>query len=83
MPLARIEAVTPPGVQVACVTPNAPSLTGCGFDLVIFSAGCDEEHQAELLEMLSCLGETFVVCHEQVNWCMGLSGAAMARGCQF
>ncbi len=77
MPLARLEAVVPEGVTVARVMPNAPSLVGQGMNPVAFAASVTPEARALVEAVLVTLGETIEVQDEQMNWCVGLTGAAM------
>jgi pyrroline-5-carboxylate reductase len=57
--------------------PNAPSLVGQGMNPVAYSAGVTAEARALVEAILSTLGETLVVRDDQMNWCVGLTGAAM------
>jgi pyrroline-5-carboxylate reductase len=57
--------------------PNAPSLLGCGLNPVAFGQQADGAARKTILELLACLGETIEVRDDQMNWCVGLSGAAM------
>ncbi len=77
VPLERLEALTPPGVSVARVMPNAPSLVGRGMNPVAFGTSVTPEARALVETLLAALGETIVVHDEQMNWCVGLTGAAM------
>lgn len=77
IPLSRLEAVVPQGVQVARVMPNAPSLVGEGMNPVVYSKAVTPEGRATIKALLSTLGRTIEVRDEQMNWCVGLSGAAM------
>jgi pyrroline-5-carboxylate reductase len=77
VPLSRIEALLPPGITVVRVMPNAPSLVGQGMNPVAYSAGVTAEARALVDAILSTLGETLVVRYDQMNWCVGLTGAAM------
>lgn len=77
VPLDRLQRLAPPGVHIVRVMPNAPSLVGRGMNPVAYSASTPPEARTQIEELLSCLGETLVVTDEQMNWCVGLSGAAM------
>lgn len=77
IPLTRLEALTPEGVAVARVMPNAPSLVGQGMNPVAFGASVTPEARALVEAVLAALGETIEVQDEQMNWCVGLTGAAM------
>jgi pyrroline-5-carboxylate reductase len=77
MPLARLEAIVPEGVAVARVMPNAPSLVGQGMNPVAFGRTITPEARALIEAVLATLGDTIEVRDEQMNWCVGLTGAAM------
>ncbi len=77
VPLARVEALVPQGIHVVRVMPNAPSLVGFGMNPVAYSPSTPAEVRALVDELLACLGETLEVQDTQMNWCVGLSGAAM------
>lgn len=77
VPLSRIEALLPPGVAVVRVMPNAPSLVGQGMNPVVYGSSVSPETRTLVAAILSTLGETLVVRDEQMNWCVGLTGAAM------
>ena len=67
----------PEGVMVARVMPNAPSLVGQGMNPVAFGASVTPEARALIEAVLTTLGDTIEVRDEQMNWCVGLTGAAM------
>ncbi|MBE2221114.1 MAG: NAD(P)-binding domain-containing protein [Anaerolineae bacterium] len=75
--LARLEAIVPPGVAVVRVMPNAPSLVGAGMNPVVYGKTATTEARELVTAVLGILGETIAVQDEQINWCVGLSGAAM------
>jgi pyrroline-5-carboxylate reductase len=75
--LARLEAIAPLGVAVVRVMPNAPSLVGAGMNPVVYGKTATTEARELVTAVLSILGETIAVQDEQINWCVGLSGAAM------
>jgi len=77
VPLERLAALAPQGVHVVRVMPNAPSLVGFGMNPVVYGATTPAEVRALVEELLACLGETLVVQDAQMNWGVGLSGAAM------
>jgi len=77
VPLALLEDILPEGVAVARVMPNAPSLIGQGMNPVCYGRLARGEAKALVQEVLAALGETVEVRDEQMNWCVGLSGAAM------
>ena len=75
--LARLEAAVPPGVVVVRVMPNAPSLVGEGMNPFVYGMSV-EPRVRELVEgLLAELGHSVGVRDEQMNWCVGLTGAAM------
>ncbi len=75
--LAHLEQIVPEGVTVVRVMPNAPSLVGHGLNPVAFGQQADDAAHKMVHELLACLGETIEVRDDQMNWCVGLSGAAM------
>ena len=77
VPLSRIEALLPPGVAVVRVMPNAPSLIGQGMNPVAYGSVVTPEARKLVEAILSTLGETVVVQDDKMNWCVGLTGAAM------
>ena len=77
VPLERLEALVPAGVNVVRVMPNMPSQIGQGMNPVCFSEKVSPEARKMVLQLLKALGETVEVSDEQMNWCVGLSGAAM------
>ena len=77
VPLANIEALLRPGTHVARIMPNAPSLIGQGINPVAYGASMTPKARKLVDVILAALGETLVVQDDQMNWCVGLSGAAM------
>jgi pyrroline-5-carboxylate reductase len=77
VPLQTMEARVPESVSIARVMPNMPSLIGEGMNPVCFSENASEKARAMVYELLAQLGQTIEVRDEQMNWCVGLSGAAM------
>jgi pyrroline-5-carboxylate reductase len=75
--LARLETQVPQGVSVARVMPNAPSLIGQGMNPIVYSESASSQARELVVALLSVLGKTLEVRDEQMNWCVGLSGAAM------
>ena len=75
--LARLESLVPRNVSVARVMPNAPSLVGQGMNPVAYSVSASIHSRQLISALLSILGETLEVQDEQMNWCVGLSGAAL------
>jgi len=77
VPLANIEGLLHPGTPVARIMPNAPSLIGQGINPVAYGAFVTPEARELVEAILAALGETLVVRDDQMNWCVGLTGAAM------
>lgn len=75
--LERLEAAVPAGVAVARVMPNAPSLVGAGMNPVAFGSTATPEARGLVAALLAILGDSLEVMDGQMNWCVGLSGAAM------
>ncbi len=76
-PLPWLEALVPPGVIVVRVMPNAPSMVGQGMNPVAYGASATPEVRAITEGLLELLGKFVVVRDDQMNWCVGLSAAAM------
>jgi pyrroline-5-carboxylate reductase len=77
VPLSSLEALVPPGVSVVRVMPNAPSLVGKGMNPVAYCVGVSPEAKRLVTNILQMLGKTIETIDEQMNWCVGLTGAAM------
>ncbi len=77
VPLSRLEALVPSGVAVARLMPNAPSKVGKGINPVAYGANVKPEARRLIESLLQTLGKTVEVRDEQMNWCVGLTGAAM------
>lgn len=77
IPLERLKSRLPEDIAVVRVMPNAPSLVGKGMNPVVYGNRLTPEAKALVEAVLACLGETIQVSDEQMNWCVGLSGAAM------
>lgn len=75
--LVRLETFVAEGVHMVRVMPNMPSLVGQGMNPVCFSEKVPPEAREIVMQLLEVLGETVEVSDEQMNWCVGLSGAAM------
>jgi pyrroline-5-carboxylate reductase len=75
--LARLEAAVPPGVAVVRVMPSAPSLVGEGMNPVVYGSSVEPRVLKQVEALLAELGRSVVVRDEQMNWCVGLTGAAM------
>ena len=77
VPLERLESLLPEEIMVIRVMPNAPSLVGQGMNPVAYGRGITPEGRALMEAILACLGETIEISDDLMNWCVGLSGAAM------
>lgn len=77
LPLARLQAVLPPGVGLARVMPNAPSLIGMGMNPVVYGETVTPAMRQLLTALLETLGDSLEVRDEQMNWCAALSGSPM------
>jgi len=75
--VSRLEAAIPSGMAIARVMPNAPSLVGKGMNPVAYGSHVPPASRALVEAILQTLGETVEVRDEQMNWCVGLTGAAM------
>lgn len=75
--LTKLDVMVPNGVSLARVMPNMPSLVGQGMNPVCFSGKATSEARKIVLELLDALGKTIEIRDDQMNWCVGLSGAAM------
>jgi len=77
VPLDQIRKVLPEGVALARVLPNPPSMLGKGMNPVAFEAETPADVRSLVMELLAVLGQTVEVRDDQMNWCVGLAGAAM------
>lgn len=77
VPMSSLEVCLPEKVSVVRVMPNMPSLVGRGMNPVCFSERASKEARAMVMELLDELGRIVEVRDDQMNWCVGLSGAAM------
>jgi pyrroline-5-carboxylate reductase len=77
VPLARLQTVVPPGVGVARVMPNAPSLVGSGMTAAVYGDSVTAEMRQLMEALLKMLGDSLEVRDEQMNWCAALSGSPM------
>ncbi|NMC12591.1 MAG: NAD(P)-binding domain-containing protein [Chloroflexi bacterium] len=77
VPLAKIEEILQPGTPVARIMPNAPSLIGKGINPVAYGANVTPEARELVEAILGILGESLVARDDQMNWCVGMIGAAM------
>jgi pyrroline-5-carboxylate reductase len=76
LPISRLAALIP-GVPLARVMPNAPSLVGQGMNPVVYSATVTPEARRRVQFVLDALGQSMEVADDSLNWCVGLTGAAM------
>jgi pyrroline-5-carboxylate reductase len=77
VPMEELEQQVPQGVNVVRVMPNMPSLIGQGMNPASHSQQSSADTREMVKELLKQLGETVEVRDDQMNWCVGLSGAAM------
>jgi pyrroline-5-carboxylate reductase len=77
VPVSRLEALVPAGVSVVRIMPNAPSMVGQGMNPIVYGASATPDARILVEAVLAALGDSVEVADEQVNWCVGLSGAAM------
>lgn len=75
--LQRLEAILPSGVSAVRVMPNTPSLVGLGMNPVAYSESTSPRAQTFVQSILRTLGQCIVADDSQMNWCVGLTGAAM------
>ncbi len=77
VPLQKLEALVAEGVAVARIMPNAPSKVGVGMNPVAYGKSVEPAAKTLIEELLAALGESVEVRDDRMNWCVGLSGAAM------
>jgi pyrroline-5-carboxylate reductase len=65
--LERLEGAVPPGVAVARVMPNAPSLVGTGMNPVVFGRSATPESSELVASLLAVLGDSLEVTDAQMN----------------
>lgn len=75
--LEYLEACVPAGVSIIRVMPNAPSLVGEGMNPVAYGKAVSRQARELVEVLLGIMGQTLEVQDNQMNWCVGLSGAAM------
>jgi pyrroline-5-carboxylate reductase len=77
VPIKKIEEILPAGTPVVRIMPNAPSLLGQGMNPVVYGLSISAETRELVEAILDALGKSVAVRDYQMNWCVGLSGAAM------
>jgi pyrroline-5-carboxylate reductase len=77
LPLHRLESVIPSSVSTVRVMPNAPSLVGQGMNPVAYGRSISPQAKMLVQSILRPLGQCIVVDDAQMNWCVGLTGAAI------
>lgn len=77
VPLASLEEVVPAGVQVVRVMPSMTSYVGKGLNPVCFGAAVTQDARLQVERLLNTLGEFIEVRDDQMNWCVGLTGAVL------
>lgn len=75
--LEQLEAWVPAEVSVIRVMPNAPSIVGEGMNPVAYGRTIPRQARELVEVLLGIMGQTIEVQDDQMNWCVGLSGAAM------
>ena len=75
--MSRLEAVIPSSAAVARIMPNAPSKIGKGMNPIAYGSSVTPEARTLIESILRTLGEAIEIQDEQMNWCVGLTGAAM------
>lgn len=76
LPLDKLQTLIP-GVPLARVMPNAPSLVGQGMNPVAWGAAVTPQARERVEFVLRALGQSLETPDERMNWCVGLTGAAM------
>lgn len=76
LPLDKLQALIP-GIPLARVMPNAPSLVGEGMNPVAWGPAITPRARERVEFVLKALGQTVETPDERMNWCVGLTGAAM------
>lgn len=77
IPLEQLEAWIPANVSVIRIMPNAPSLVGEGMNPVAYGRTVPPQARELVEVLLGIMGQTIEIQDDQMNWCVGLSGAAM------
>ncbi|MEZ0397404.1 MAG: NAD(P)-binding domain-containing protein [Anaerolineales bacterium] len=76
LPLEKLQALIP-GIPLARVMPNAPSLVGQGMNPVAWGPAVTPSARERVQFVLDALGQSLETPDERMNWCVGLTGAAM------
>lgn len=76
LPLEKLQTLIP-GIPLVRVMPNAPSLVGQGMNPVAWGATVTPMAQERVEFVLKALGQSLETPDERMNWCVGLTGAAM------
>lgn len=66
-----------PGIPLARILPNAPSLIGRGMNPVAWGEAVTPKTKEGLRFILKALGQSLETPDERMNWCVGLTSAAM------
>lgn len=77
VPLALMEKVTPPGVQAVRIMPSMTSYVGKGVNPVCFGQTVSPQARRKVVSLLMALGDYIEIQDDQMNWCVGLTGASM------
>ena len=80
VPLARLEAVLPPGARVVRVMPNTPALVGCSATAFALGTACSQEDTAWAQKLFASVGVAFAVKEALLDAVTGLSGSGPAYG---
>lgn len=77
IPIPIIERLLRANTPVARVMPNSPSLIGKGINPVAYGSTITDKDQELVEGILQALGDFIVIPDDMMNWCVGLSGAAI------
>lgn len=76
LPLDNLQTLIP-GIPLVRVMPNAPSLVGQGMNPVAWGPAVTPPARERVEFVLQALGQSLETPDERMNWCVGLTGAAM------
>ncbi len=76
LPLEKLQTLIP-GIPLVRVMPNAPSLVGQGMNPVAWGLAVTPLARERVEFVLKALGQSLETPDERMNWCVGLTGAAM------